>query len=187
LLGQPFHVQFIPGPGDSIAEVIAGADEAIREGQRALDARWRHTVPRRADLVIASLGGDPTQHTFADLCAALNCAERVVEPDGRIVLLTRALPQLGPGTDTLRQQEPRAAAVALQRHPTLELLPALQWARAASRAHLFVLSELADDTVEEMAATPLAGREQVQRLINASRSCLFLEDAHKMMVVVEEE
>src|SRR5262249_23201609 len=88
LLGQPVFVEIIPGPGDSIGRVVAGAGEANREAQRLLDHSWRQSVSRTADLVIASISGDPTQHTFADLAAAAACAARVVRSQGRIVLLT---------------------------------------------------------------------------------------------------
>ncbi len=99
LLGAPFFVQIIEGPGDSVAHVVAGAAEAAAEGQRLLDATWRQEVPDAADLVVATLSGDPGRVTFADLATAAANAARVVRSDGRILLLTRAAPDLGPGLE----------------------------------------------------------------------------------------
>jgi nickel-dependent lactate racemase len=186
LLGAPFFVQVIEGVGDGIARVMAGTAEASREGQRVLDACWRRGVAEAADLVVASLCGDPARHTFADMAAALASAARVVRPDGRLVLLSRARPELGPGTDLLREADGDPAALGrLRRRPTLELVPALRWAGAASRARLYLLSGLPDETAEELSATPLEHAGQVQRLIDAGGTCLFLEDAHKTLAVVE--
>ena len=70
LLGAPFFVQVIEGRGEDWTSVIAGADEASNEAERLLNERWRRTVAQPADVVIASLSGDPVQHTFADLASA---------------------------------------------------------------------------------------------------------------------
>jgi hypothetical protein len=66
------------------------------------------------------------------------------------------------------------------------MAPALQWAHSAEQARLYLLSGLPAEVVEELYATPLADEAQVQRLVAAGEACLFLEDAHKMVVVVEE-
>jgi nickel-dependent lactate racemase len=185
LLGQPFYVQGIAGPGDALSHVVAGAAKASREGQRLLDACWRQGVARQADLVVVGLGGDPARHTFAGWAAAVACAAHVVKPGGRIVLLTPSRPDLCAGTEVLRREdEPQAALKELRRAPSLERGPALQWVHAAGQARLYVLSGLPDETVEELFATPLQDGGQVQRLIAGAGACLFLEDAHKMMAFV---
>jgi nickel-dependent lactate racemase len=185
LLGMPFFVQIVAGAGDSAAEVIAGTSEASAEGQRRLDACWRQEVPTAADLVVASVSGDPARHTFADLAAAAACAARVVRADGRIILITRASPDVGPGSEILRgADDPHQAQRQLQREQRLELVPALQWARATAHARVSLLSELPDETVEELHAAPLPDLAGVKRWLDRGGSCLFLEDAHKALAVL---
>lgn len=184
LLGTPFFVQVIEGPGEQLAHVVAGVAEASQEGLRLLDASWRHTVPFAADLVVATISGPPERPRFADLAAALACAARVVQPDGRIILLTRASPDLGPGSEMLsKSDEPQDALQQLRRNLRPELAPALQWTQAASQAHLSVLSNWPDETVEDLFAGPLSDPGQVQRWLDRGGTCLFLEDAHKMLVL----
>jgi nickel-dependent lactate racemase len=186
LLGAPFFVQVIESAGDGVAHVVAGTTEASREGQRLLDASWRHTVSAAADLVIAVLSGDPARHTFASLTAALANAARVVQPGGRIALLTKAAPALGHEADLLRSaDEPQEVLQRLRGKHTVEMVPVLQWAGAASQARINLLSGLPDETVEELFATPLHEAREIQRLLDAGGSCLFLPDAHKMLAVVE--
>ncbi len=186
LLGAPFFVQVIEAAGDGLAHVVAGSTAASREGQRVLDVCWRQCVPRAADLVIAALSGDPARHTFAALAAAFACAARVVQPGGRIVLLTQASPTLGAEANQLRAaDDPRTVLHQLRGKHTLELVPVLQWAAAASHANINLLCGLPDEAVEELFATPLHQAREVQRLLDAGGSCLFLPDAHKMLAVVE--
>jgi nickel-dependent lactate racemase len=186
LLGAPFFVQVIEGAGDELAGVVAGTAEASAEGRRRLDARWRRAVPRRADVVVAGLSGDPARQTFADLAAAAACATRVARPGGRIVLLSQARTGSTAGLDLLRQaEEPAEVLARLQGKHTLELAPVLQWAGAAAHARIALLSGLPDEAAEELFATPLSGPAGAQRLLDAGGSCLFLEDAHKALAVVE--
>ncbi len=186
LLGAPFFVQVVESAGDGVARVVAGTAAAAAEGRRALDAGWRWAVPALADVVVASLSGDPARQTFADLAAAAACAARVVQPDGRIILLSQARPDLRAEAESLlRAEDARTALDQLRRRPTLELVPALNWAAAACRARISLLSGLEDDTVEDLFATPLRDGRQVQRLLNAGGACLFLDDAHKGLAVVE--
>jgi nickel-dependent lactate racemase len=186
LLGAPFFVQVIESAGDGVASVVAGTAESSREGQRLLDASWRRSVPRPVDLVIAGISGDPSRHTFADLAAALACAARVVQPGGRIALLSQAEPVLGSEVDLLRgADEPREVLQRLHKQQAVEMAPVLRWAAAAVQAHINLLCGLPDDCVEELFATPLHEAREVQRLIDAGGSCLFLPDAHKMLAVLE--
>jgi hypothetical protein len=177
----------IESGGDGVAQVVAGTAESSHEGQRLLDASWRRSVPRPADLVIAAISGDPSRHTFADLAAALACAARVVKPGGRIALLTQAGPGLGSEVDLLRgADEPREVLQRLHNKQTVEVASVLRWAAAAVQAHINLLCGLPDDRVEELFATPLHEVREVQRLIDGGGSCLFLPDAHKMLAVVED-
>jgi nickel-dependent lactate racemase len=186
LLGIPFFVQVIEAGGDGLAHVVAGVAEASAEARRLLDAAWKQTVPRAADVVVASLAGDPSRHTFADLAAALDCAARAVRPGGRIVVLSRAnFDPKSPESALLRAaDDPREVLAALERQRTRDQLPALRWARAAGRARLTLLSGLAEDAAEDLFATPLEDARQVQRLLDGGGACLFLPDAHKARVAV---
>jgi nickel-dependent lactate racemase len=186
LLGMPFFVQVIEAAGDGLAQVVAGVSEAGAEARRLLDAGWKQAVPRAADVVVASLSGDPGRHTFADLAAALDCAARVVRPGGRIVVLSRAAFDPGaPGPALLRgAEDPGEALAALGRRPAWDQVPALRWARAAGHAHITLLSGLPADAAEDLFVTPLEDARQAQRLLDAGGACLFLPDAHKARAVV---
>jgi nickel-dependent lactate racemase len=186
LLGAPFFVQVIEAAGDHVAHVLAGTTDASREGQRVQDASWRRRVPQAAEFVIAGVSGDPSHHSFSTLATALANAARVVQPGGRIVLLTRANPKLGPETQRLRNaDEPQEVLQGLRGKQTLELVPIFQWANAASLAQINLLSGVADETVEELFATPLHHAYEVQRLLDAGGTCVFLPEAHKMRAVME--
>jgi nickel-dependent lactate racemase len=188
LLGAPFFLQVIEAAGDDVAAVVAGTTQASAEARRQLDAAWRLVVNQPADVVVAALSGDPTRHTFTDLAAALDSAAHVVRPGGRIALLTQAQPSLDAQAALLQRAEDVQEALAhLPRQPTLEQVAAVRWARAVRHAQVALLSQLPDETAEELFVTPLKEASQVQRLLDAVGSCLFLADAHKTQAILAEQ
>lgn len=185
LLGAPFFLQVIEGAGEEVLHVIGGLKDTSAEGQRLLDARWRVSADRAAGTVVAGVSGDPARHGFADLAGALACAARVVQPGGRIVLLSQAAPHLGAVGELLRQaEEPAQALDMLRRQQPAEAAAAFQWASAAQHAHIFLLSGLAPEIAEELFVTPLEHAGQAQRLLSGEAPCLVLADAHKTLAVV---
>jgi nickel-dependent lactate racemase len=186
LLGAPFLVQVIEGAGSALAHVLGGLAETDEEGCRLLDARWRVEVDRPADVVIAGVSGEPGRHSFAELARAAACACRVVKAGGRIVLLSASEPALGEAVAVLRQAEDAGQALqAVHRQDrAADQEAAFQWASAIEQAHVYLLSHLSSDITEELFATPLEHAGQVQRLLGAGLSCVFLPDAHKGLAVV---
>jgi nickel-dependent lactate racemase len=187
LLGAPFLVQVIEGAGNDIAHVLGGTAQSGNEGQRLLDARWRVTVDRPADVVVASLSGDPARLGAEDLARAFFGAARVVKPGGRIVVLTEASPVLGPSFGLLRQSDELSAGLhRLLKERPADLSAGFMWASAARDARLYLLSGLPSDAVEELFATPLKNASEVQRLLARDASCVLIPDAHKTLALVEE-
>jgi nickel-dependent lactate racemase len=186
LLGAPFLVQIIEGAGEEIAHVVAGLADTSEEAHRLLDARWRGTVAQRADTVLAAVSGDPARHGFAELAGALSAAARVVVPNGRIILLSRAEPELGAGAALLRQAEsPGQGLDQLRQHKPADMAAAFQWASTMQKHRVYLLSGLHAETAEELFTTPLDHAGQVQRLLATGGSYLVLPDAHKILVVPE--
>jgi len=185
LLGLPFFVQVIAGPGDTIAEVVAGLPNSTAEGDRRLDARWRSHVTRRADTVLASVSGDPARIEFATLARAAACANRVVKANGRIVLLTSSAPELPEAADRMRTMSDPASAVKMILKTKPEgMAAALQWCKAARHASIFLASEYPVEFAEELHATALQSPSEVQRLLDSGGDVLIIPDADKSMVTV---
>jgi nickel-dependent lactate racemase len=184
LLGVPFFVQVIEGAGEDVVHILGGPLESRTEGERLLDARWRVEVDEPVDTVIVGVGGDATQHSFADLARALACAARVVKRGGRIALLSGGTPVLGEAAALFRQtEEPDKALTLLDRQRPADALAGFLWASAACQAKIYLLSGLPEDVAEELFAVPLDHAGQVQRLVREG-SWLFLADAQKTLAVV---
>lgn len=185
LLGMPIYVQVIEAPGGRIAEVVVGLPSTVSEGTKRQDAHWKFTVLNSADLVIATVSGDPDRTDFLTLAKAAATAAKVVAPDGRIAVLSTAAPELGDGAMFLRGlDDPGTAAKKLAKHNPPDVVAATLWANAASRASLFVASGWEEDVVEELFAIRLASSGELQRLIDAAGSVIVIPDAHKSMVEV---
>jgi nickel-dependent lactate racemase len=185
LLGSPFFVQVIEGSGDEVTEVMAGLLETIADGTARLDARWKSSVREPADTAVVTLSGDPARHDFAALARAAACGARAVKPDGTVIVLSEAEPEIGGAVEVLRRSdEPPEAVKTLFRERPADAAAAVQWAWAAGRAKLYLASEIRPTTVEELFATPLSGPRDVQRLLDAPGRVLVIPDAHKSWVTV---
>jgi nickel-dependent lactate racemase len=187
LIGVPFLVDVVDGSGNGISHIVGGTVEVAKECRELLHARWQIAFPRPAQIAVATVGGDASQQDFESLARAALCAARVVEPGGRVVILSHANPKLGDGAMLLRETEnPAVAERRIQESRPADRIAARMWLEAARRANLYLLSELPEETVEEMFATPLQKAIQAQRLIDAASSCLFIEEANKSLAVLSE-
>lgn len=186
LLGAPFMVQIIEGQGEEIAHIVTGLVDSSADGEQLLDARWRVSVTHSADTVLAGISGDPAHLGFNDIARALACAARVVKPNGRIVLLARTGQALDAGAEIIRATDtPEQALKQLHEQHPHDLPAAFQWANAVQQASVYLLSGYPEEAAEELFVTPLQEAGQAQRLIRPGESCVVLQDAHKMMAVVE--
>lgn len=185
LLGTPFFVQVIQGPGDTVAEVVAGLPDSLEEGVRVQDSRWRASVADRPDLVVAAVSGDAARADFLAVASAVANAARVVQPGGRVAVLTEATPPLQEGAELLQSvEDPSAAAKVLAKRKPDDWPAAALWALAAKQAHLFVAAGWPDEVIEGLYATPVRSAAEVQRLIDAAGRVLILPDAQKTIVEV---
>jgi nickel-dependent lactate racemase len=186
LLGAPFLLQVVPGADDEVVHVVGGLVDTADEARRLYEGRWRLTVEELAETVVATVSGGAGRHDFAALARALAHAASVVQPDGRLVLLTRAAPHLGPGAEMLRRaDDPRLALDALKRQQPPDLAAALAWAAATQRANVYLLSDLPAETAEGLFVTAIEHAGQLPRLLGTGGSCLILEDADRALPVLD--
>jgi nickel-dependent lactate racemase len=186
LLGQPFYVQLLASAGDGLSHIVAGVSDAARAAERLLDSCWRTHPTRRADTVVASLSGQPSEQGFTDLAAALSCATRIVRPGGRVILLSGLEGDLGDGLEFIRHADDPQAALAKLANGEITVSAAVQqWLRGVAHAHVSLLSGLPEQLVEDLFATPLVSSQQVQRLLDQGGDCLIVRDAQRMISLVE--
>jgi nickel-dependent lactate racemase len=186
LLGTPFFVQAIEGEADTIQEVVAGLVESSTEGRHRQDARWRATVPERAEVVVAAVSGARGRITFLDLARAAANAARVAQPGGRIVLLTDASPNLGEAAEWVRaMSEPKTPGARLVKEKPADWADCKLWCFATGKVGMFLASGYPDEVAEELFATPIRTPAEVQRLIDSAASVIVIPDAHKARVTVE--
>jgi nickel-dependent lactate racemase len=186
LVGVPFLIHVIEGDGDNIAMVYGGTVESSGYGRQVLDSFWRATVPQAAHTVVITVTGAAARQDISALGQAALSAARVVEPGGRILILSKANPNLSEGMTFVRDADnPAVAARIVQERQPPDRVAVSQWLHAAGKAELYLLSAMDDNVVEELFATPLQQARQIQRLLDVAPTCLFLEDGGKMLAVVE--
>ena len=97
LLGLGLALQVVPGPEGTVVRCFCGTPlAAARRSAESYREIWRHSLPKRADLVVASICGDKSQQNWNALSRALSAAEALVESKGAIALCSEIGSPLGP-------------------------------------------------------------------------------------------
>jgi nickel-dependent lactate racemase len=179
LLGTQFTVQVIPGVGTSAAAVLAGAtDSVLRQGKHLLEELWSVRLPQRAEVVVVAIDADCAGHGWDQLGAALVTARNLVSKGGKVVVLSELAAEPGDGLNLIRQhRSPRNALQPIRRQAPLDMIPATQLASAADWSHIYLLSKLAGDVVDELFMTPLDNEREIERLLGGSAPCAFIGSA----------
>lgn len=189
LLGLPFVVTLIEGPGQSVTHVVAGAAAAVRARAETIQ-REQHTltVDRQVDLAVGTIASNRNRQSFTDVATAALRLSRVVRQGGAMALLTDARPDLPAGADLMRGAEDAVAGLArVRREAKVDSVPWWHLTTALGQAKLYLYSRIPAEAVEEMFVTPLEKPEQVQQLIGNAESVLVVEDADRTLIEVRRE
>jgi len=179
LLGVQFCVQVVPAAGADVAGVWAGCpDSVFRAARMCLEDAWRVELEERPDIVVASIESDAGGHGWNQVGRALAVARNLVMHEGRILLLTDLDETLGDGLQLIRGADAPAEALSpLKSLAPPDLVPATQCMEAADWAHVYLLSRLDNDLVEDLFITPLEHPDEVGRLLELPGQCVIIENA----------
>ena len=187
LLGAQLSVQLVRGDGGNVVAVLAGKSSSVQQAaQKLLDDMLSFSVPRRAELVIATVSRGGRQ-SAAELARAAYAARGVVRRGGRIVLVAATEELNGPTMDRLRKAEDVSEVLEfLRRETPPDAVTAFMHATACRHAHVYLHSKLNDDLVEELFMFPLHTAEQLQRLVDQAEGLIVLHEANTLNVSVQE-
>lgn len=189
LLGAQFTLQVAPGPRDSILHVLAGdARSVARQGGELCAAAWRHESPGRAEFVVASIEGGPEHQTWDNFARALFSASHAVRDGGAVVLCTELSCPPGPALQKLMAGAADDQLLhALNRDRSEDAVAAALLVTQRLRAHVYLLSQLDCDVVEELGLGYVANADEVERLSRQFNSCILLGNAqHALLAAVDE-
>ncbi len=179
LLGVQFALQVVPAGRGGVAEVIAGAGDAVfRRGKQRLAEFWEIETDARSETVVVAVDDMGDCDQWGAIGGALETARQLVSRDGRIVVLTQANAPLSPGLKLIRDSRtPRDALQPLRMAVPNDVVAATQLAKAVDWAKVYFLSRLEDDLVEDLFMIPLSEPRESGRIIESSDSIAFVESA----------
>jgi nickel-dependent lactate racemase len=188
LIGVPMVVEVVPGGGESVAHVLAGEPTAVaQESQELARERWSFECPYQVSLMIATLGGGPESQTWMNVGRTLAMAERLVADGGAVVICSnlsvppgRSLGRLigNPDLDRLIRK--------IANEHDVDSWPAWQLARALQRGPVYLLSQLDDETAEDLGFAPVASIDEIVRLAEHHETFAVIEDSQNAVVTLTE-
>lgn len=186
LLGLPFFVTVIADATVGVATIIAGPDNTLVEARAAMESIWQVSVPKRADLVIATITGDQ-RTTTEELASAAASAVRVVRKGGKVVLVCDRPLRLGPSFSAIvKEPSPVAAAKILTKGAYSDRLAAAIWLQAVREEGVYLICNPSGDLAQQLFAKQLDPR-QLQNFVQESRECLVLQGANRVCPVLAKE
>ena len=189
LVGSHFAIGVVPG-SSGFAEIVAGLSTSVRDqGIDILDRAWDFRADSQAELVVAGIGRPGSATTLDDLAAGIDAAVQLVQNGGKIVVLSRALGEIGPSLQRLiGAGDPRRGVAALRGHEGDEdYSVAARLNKAMAWADIYLLSALDPQVVEDLSMIPLGRAQEAARLVASSRSCIFLSHAELTRVGVVDD
>jgi hypothetical protein len=164
-LGVFWEVVVLPGPGDSISDVLVGDRRSVLlKGIEHMERFWGVELENPFPLVIATIESLPAASAEA-ACAALLAAEKVVSEGGAIVLVANF------------EKIPHPLSRAVSEKPGT-FYPELQRVRESFPVYHCGEPIRPDD--EEFGLARIADSREMTTLIQRSGSAVLLRDAHKL-------
>lgn len=189
LLGVPMVIQVVPGEGGTVAEVVAGEPKAVAQRCDELCRQlWSFRAPQRASLVIASVTGGPPEQTWDNIARALAAVDPLVEEGGAVAICSDLAELPGQSLGRLVGSDDWEVIERDTRNDhSADSWPAWQLARALQRGPVYFLSQLADETVEELGLAPVSDLEELERLAGHHESCIVLDNSQHAVATVADE
>ncbi len=187
LIGAPLVLQVVPGPGESVAHVVAGEPQAAaRRCDELCRRRWLLHSPRQVDLAIVTITGDARSQTWANVGRAVAAADRVLADYGAIAICTNLEVPPGESLGRLIGSADLEKTVRKIGHDQGEdSWPAWHLARALRRGPVYLLSQLSAETVEDLGLAPIADLVELARLAGRHESFVVIEDSQHAVVAVD--
>lgn len=181
LLGVQFAIQVAADSNNNVQAIVAGHSQAVNSESQHHLKQWRFEPPRRAEMVVAGITGDASQQTWQTFSRALAAAAEAVEDNGAIVLCTELNESVGAGFSCLTDAEED-----LEQVESADAFAAALLRDAASRAHVYLLSNLDPQLVENWGAAPVDDPQDIDRLAKSFQSCIVLQGAQHAWVRISD-
>ncbi len=187
LIGVPMVVQVVPGPGETIAHVVAGEPNAVAQrADQLCRARWLLNIPQQVSLVIATITGGAQAQRWENVGRALATAEHLVVDGGAVAICSNLEQAPGQSLGRLIGSTDLAKTERKILHDHNEdSWPAWQLAGALQRGPVYFLSQLDSETVEDLGIAPIADIAELVRLAGRHESCIVIEDSQHAVVAVD--
>ena len=179
LLGTQFAVQIVPGPDKTPLAILAGLPEDVMTaGKDLVDRVWRVKPRKQVEAAVLSVPCDVASG-WKQFGNAIELATRLVQSDGRIIVVADLPIPEGPAATMLRRcQDPDELLKPLRREPCQDSVEITQLINTLRHARVYLYSNIPSDIVDELGMIAIEDASELQRLTAASKSCVALPNAN---------
>ncbi len=186
LIGALMAMLVVPGPDESVTDIVVGEPRAVEAKVRELmQSLWSRHSSQQVSLVIANISGGTESQTWQNIGRALASAEPLLDEGGAIALCSNLAVPPGEsiarliGSDDVDKTKQR-----ILRDHGPDTTTALQLARALQRGPVYFLSQLDEETVEDLGFAPIGSIADLARLASRHESCVVIDDSQHTDITV---
>lgn len=189
MIGVPMTVQVIPGSGETVAEIIAGEPQAVaRRCRKLCRERWYLHSPQRVSLLVLLISGEAESQTWASVGRALAGTAELVAEGGAVVICSNLSEPPGHSLGRLvGNPDLDAAARKILHDHDRDSWPAWHLAQALRRGPVYLLSQLGEETVEDLGLAPVESVDDLARLVGRHETFTMVNDSQHVVVAVVED
>jgi hypothetical protein len=182
-------VQVVPGSGETVTHVLAGEPQAVaQQCEELCRQQWLLHSPQKVSLLIATVTGDEASQTWANVGRALAAAERVLDEGGAVAICSNLDEPPGESLGRLiGSPDLDDATRKISRDHSPDSWPAWRLARALQRGPVYFLSQLSDETVEDLGLAYVESIDEIVRLASHHESFIVVDDSQHAVVTVDGE
>jgi hypothetical protein len=184
LIGVQMVVEVVPGPGESVAYVLAGEPGAVAKKSSELSReRWLLESPQQVNLVIATVTGGLESQNWASVGRALETAETLTTEGGAVAICSNLSEPPGHSLGRLiGNPDLEAVERKISHDHDADSFAAWQLAKALQRGPVYFLSQLDAETVEDLGLAPIEDIDELVRLAARQENFVVVEDSQNAVV-----
>ncbi|MCC7475587.1 MAG: DUF2088 domain-containing protein [Pirellulales bacterium] len=186
MIGVAMTVQVVPGANETVAHVVAGEPRAVAKQARELcRSHWLYHTRQRVSLLIAAISGGPATQTWQNVGRALAVAEDVLEEGGAVAICSNLAEPLGHSLGRLASRRDfDSAAQKIANDHDADSWTAWRLARALQRGPVYLMSQLDDETVEDLGLAPVETIDDLVRLAGRHDNYAVITGAQHVAIEV---
>lgn len=183
MIGVLMMLRVVPGVDETVADVVVGEPQAVaRRCSELYRQQWLFHSPGQVSLAIVNISGGVESQNWQNVGRALTLVEPLLDEGGAVAICSNLDEPPGESLSRLMGGDLDKAERKIMHDHADDSISAWHAARALRRGPVYFLSQLDDETVEDLGFAPIGSISELARLAGRHESCVVIDDSQHAIV-----